>query len=168
MFTGPWSSACDRLVRLNSEDDCWTETVDLSTVLMILGSWSISLVKTLFPYTTLFRSPEDIKSVLIVIEIFYQISPPHSSIYTSSEDEWGVGCWLLLITSCNIETLWNQYLVLWSWRTNWSLGDPDDVVACLFLRRLYHWIHELGCWWSILNCFMFFPVSIMFHNFLLQ
>ena len=32
MFTGPWSSACDRLVRLNSEDDCWTETLDLSIV----------------------------------------------------------------------------------------------------------------------------------------
>ena len=22
----------------------------------------------------------------------------------------------------------------------------DDVVACLFLRRLYHWIPELGHW----------------------
>ena len=52
MFTSPWSSSCDRIVRLNSEDDCWTETLDLSIVTSLtsiiscfLGSWSISLVK---------------------------------------------------------------------------------------------------------------------------
>ena len=55
MFTGPWSFACDGLVRLNIEDDCWTETSDLKTVTGLtsitscfLGSWSILLVKCLF------------------------------------------------------------------------------------------------------------------------
>ena len=43
------------LVRLNSEDDCWTETLDLKTVTGLtlitscfLGSWSISLEKCPF------------------------------------------------------------------------------------------------------------------------
>ena len=42
-------------------------------------------------YVSFFIEPlkgqEAIKSVLIVIEIFYQISPPHPSINTSAEDE---------------------------------------------------------------------------------
>ena len=38
------------------------------------------------------KGKKDIKSVLIIFEIFYQISPPHPSIYTSAEDERGVGC----------------------------------------------------------------------------
>ena len=32
MFIGPWSFLCVRLVRLDSEDDYLTETLDLSTV----------------------------------------------------------------------------------------------------------------------------------------
>ena len=51
-------------------------------------------------YVSFFIEPlkgqEAIKYVLIVIEIFYQISPPHPSIYTTAEDEWVlVGCRLL-------------------------------------------------------------------------
>ena len=42
-------------------------------------------------YVSFFIEPlkgqEAIKSVLIVVEIFYQISPPHPSIYTTAEDE---------------------------------------------------------------------------------
>ena len=45
------------------------------------------------------KGPEAIKYVLIVIEIFYQISPPHPSIYTTAEDERGVGCRTL---KCNL------------------------------------------------------------------
>ena len=49
---------------------------------------SINAVKHLYNF---FIEPpkgqEDINSVLIVFEIFYQISPPHLSLNTSVEDE---------------------------------------------------------------------------------